>query len=368
MTNIPLVDLAAQFDEIKDEVQAGLDEVFQTTAFVGGPQVTAFEDQYADFAGVKHCIGVANGTDALEMSFRAVGVRAGDEVIVPANTFIATAEAVARIGATPVFVDVRDDTLLLDPRGIEAAISARTRAIAPVSLFGQVATLDEIADALGDRDIAMVEDAAQSQGALRHGRRSGAIAQVAATSFYPGKNLGAAGDAGAVTTDDDDIARCVRLMGAHGSGRKYEHEMVGFNSRLDTIQAVVLSAKLGRLKDWNARRREAADRYVELLDGVAGIRLPVSAEGNEHVWHLYVVRVAERDAVLEGLHERGVGAGIHYPIPVHLSTAFAHLGVGPGTFPVAEGAAREILSLPLHPHITLAQQEQVVEALVDAMR
>lgn len=368
MTNIPLVDLAAQFEEVKDEVRAGLEEVFQTTAFVGGRQVTAFEAEYADFVGVRHCIGVANGTDALEMSFRAVGVRAGDEVIVPANTFIATAEAVSRIGAIPVFVDVREDTLLLDPESVEAAISARTRAIAPVSLFGQIAALEEIIEVVEDRHIAVVEDAAQSQGALRHGHRSGSIARVAATSFYPGKNLGAAGDAGAVTTDDDDIARNVRLMGAHGSERKYEHEMIGFNSRLDTIQAVVLSAKLGRLKDWNARRREAADRYAELLEGAAGIRRPVTTEGNEHVWHLYVVRVAGRDTVLERLQDLGVGAGIHYPIPVHLTAAFRHLGVGLGSFPVAEGAAREILSLPLHPHITPAQQEQVVEALVDAMK
>lgn len=367
MTTIPLVDLAAQFAEIKDEVRAGVDEVFDTTAFVGGPQVAAFEEEYADFVDVRHCVGVANGTDALELAFRAVGVGHGDEVIVPANTFIATAEAVARIGALPVFVDVTEDTLLLDPVRLEEAITPRTRAVAPVSLFGQVAAIEQIFEVLGGRDIAIVEDAAQSQGALRHGRTSGSIAAVAATSFYPGKNLGAAGDGGAVTTDDDTIARAVRLMSSHGSERKYRHEIIGFNSRLDTVQAVVLSAKLRRLNDWNARRREAAALYAQLLANVNGVRLPATAEGNEHVWHLFVVRVPNRDHVLDALNHNGIGAGVHYPDPVHMTPAFKHFGLRAGPLPIAEAAAASILSLPLFPHITVDQQQRVVESLLSAM-
>ncbi|WP_347352505.1 DegT/DnrJ/EryC1/StrS family aminotransferase [Intrasporangium sp.] len=367
-TSIPLVDLRAQFDEIAEEVRTGMADVLSATAFIGGPQVARFESEYAAFVGVRHCVGVGNGTDALEMAFRAVGVGPGTEVVVPANTFIATAEAVVRAGGTPVFVDVRQDTLLLDPERLEDALTPRTRAVAPVSLFGQVAEIERIEEVIGARPIAVVEDAAQSQGAERLGRRSGAFGRVAATSFYPGKNLGAAGDAGAVTTDDDDIARAVRLMGAHGSERKYDHETFGFNSRLDTLQAVVLSAKLSRLKDWNARRGEAAARYDELLTGIPEVRTPVTADGNAHVWHLYVVRVPDRDRVLEALHAAGVGAGIHYPVPVHLTGAFAGFGVGPGTHPVAEAAADEILSLPLHPHLTPAQQERVVDVLSTALR
>ena len=364
---IPLVDLSAQLEEVREEVTAGIDEVFATTAFVGGPQVGAFERQYADFVGTRHCVGVANGTDALELALRAVGVGPGDEVVVPANTFVATAEAVARAGGVPVFVDVTDDTLLLDPRGLEQVVTARTRAVVPVSLFGQVAPMEEIADVIGGLPIAVVEDGAQSQGATRHGQCSGSLAAVSATSFYPGKNLGAAGDAGAVTTDEDDLARAVRLLGAHGSQRKYEHERLGFNSRLDTIQAVVLSAKLRRLKDWNARRDEAAARYAELLADVPAVRLPRVAPGNEHVWHLYVVRVPHRDDVLARLWSEGVGAGIHYPVPVHRTPAFADPAGPDRAFPVAERAAAEILSLPLHPHITPAEQERVVQLLTDAV-
>ncbi|MDN5796756.1 MAG: DegT/DnrJ/EryC1/StrS family aminotransferase [Intrasporangium sp.] len=366
-TSIPLVDLRAQFDEIATEVREGIDGVMATTAFIGGPQVSAFESEYAAFVGTKHCIGVGNGTDALEMAFRAVGVGPGAEVVVPANTFIATAEAVVRAGGAPVFVDVRPDTLLLDPTQLEQALSTRTRAVAPVSLFGQVAEIEQIERVIGDRPITVVEDAAQSQGAERLGQRSGAFGRVAATSFYPGKNLGAAGDAGAVTTDDDDLARAVRLMGAHGCERKYDHESFGFNSRLDTLQAVVLSAKLRRLKDWNARRAEAAARYDELLAGIPEVRTPITARGNAHVWHLYVVRMRDRDRALAALHAAGIGAGIHYPVPVHLTRAFAGLGGGVGAHPVAEAAAGQILSLPLHPHLTSAQQERVVDVLRGAL-
>jgi dTDP-4-amino-4,6-dideoxygalactose transaminase len=364
---IPLVDLAAQQAEIADEVRAGLDEVFAATAFVGGPAVGRFEAAYAAYAGVTHCVGVANGTDAIELALRAVGVRPGGEVVLPANTFIATAEAVSRIGAVPVLVDVDPVHLLIDPDAVRAAVGPRTEAIVPVHLFGQVAPVEAIGKIAADAGVPMVEDAAQAQGARRFGQSAGSFGLAAGTSFYPGKNLGAAGDAGAVTTSDGDVARSVRVIAAHGSEHKYDHEVIGFNSRLDTVQAVVLEAKLRRLEGWNEARRAAAARYAELLAGVDGVRVPVSVEGNLDVWHLYVVQVEERDRVLAALQGAGVGAGIHYPTPLHLTGAYAHLGLGAGAFPVAEAAAGRILSLPMFPHLTGEQQERVVATLGGAV-
>jgi dTDP-4-amino-4,6-dideoxygalactose transaminase len=361
---IPFVDLATQQAEIEDEVRLGLDSVFERTAFVGGPEVAAFEREYAGYVGVEHCVGVGNGTDALELALRALGVGPGDEVIVPANTFIATAEAVSAAGATPVLVDVDEEHLLIDPVAVERALTSRTRAIVPVHLFGQTAFVEQL---LGF-GVPVLEDAAQSQGARRHGRPTASLGRVAATSFYPGKNLGAAGDAGAVMTDDAGIAERVRVLSAHGSPSKYVHEVIGRNSRLDTVQAVVLRAKLARLEKWNELRRQAAERYARLLADVPGVRTPRSAAGNEDVWHLYVVRVADRDRVLAELAEAGVGAGIHYPTPVHLTAAYADLCLPAGSFPVAERAAGEILSLPMFPHLTEEQQERVAEVLAEAVR
>lgn len=364
--NIPLVDLAPQQAEIAEEVSAGLADVFATTAFIGGKPVQEFELAYAEATDVAHCVGVANGTDALELALRGVGVRPGGEVVLPANTFIATAEAVSRIGATPVLVDVDPVHLLIDPDLVARAITDRTQAVVPVHLFGQVAPVERVLEVAGD--IPVVEDAAQSQGATRFGRFAGGLAAAAGTSFYPGKNLGAAGDAGAVTTQDADVAARVRILANHGSARKYDHEVIGMNSRLDTVQAVVLNAKLGRLTAWNEARRRAAARYSGLLADVDGIGVPRSDEGNDDVWHLYVVRVQERDAVLRRLNEAGVGAGIHYPVPLHRTRAYASLGLGPGSFPVTEQAATEILSLPLYPHIGADQQQAVADALTAAVR
>lgn len=365
---VPLVDLGAQQREVNAEVRAGIDEVFATTAFVGGPDVELFEHEYAVETQVAHCVGVANGTDALELALRAAGVTPGGEVVIPANTFIATAEAVSRIGATPVVVDVDPDHLLIDPTGVARALTARTQAVVPVHLFGQVAPVELIAEITGPAGVAIVEDAAQSQGALRHDRVAGGLGVVAATSFYPGKNLGAAGDAGAVTTNDSQIADAVRILAAHGSPSKYVHDVAGMNSRLDTVQAVVLRAKLKRLAGWNEDRRKAAERYQGLLSMIPGVTLPASAPGNIDVWHLYVVQVDDRDAVLAALHEAGVGAGIHYPTPVHLTRAYAHLGHTAGKYPVAEAAADRILSLPLFPHISPEQQEYVAAALAAAVK
>ena len=364
---VPLVDLASQQAEIADEVRIGLDDVFARTAFIGGEEVGQFETEYAAFVDAEHCIGVANGTDALELALRAAGVTPGGEVVLPANTFIATAEAVSRIGATPVLVDVDDEHLLIEPGAVERAIGPRTQAVVPVHLFGQTAFVERLAPLARAAGIPVVEDAAQAQGALRHGRSAGSLGLVAATSFYPGKNLGAAGDAGAVTTDDEGVADRVRVLAAHGSPTKYVHDVIGMNSRLDTVQAVVLRAKLARLDKWNDLRRRAAERYSTLLDDVAGVRVPVTAGGNQDVWHLYVVRVAERDRVLAELNAAGIGAGIHYPTPVHLTRAYAGLGLGPGSFPVTEQAAGEILSLPLHPHLTPDQQDHVVAVLSQAV-
>jgi dTDP-4-amino-4,6-dideoxygalactose transaminase len=366
MNNIPLVDLAAQHRQIADEVAAGWAQVLARTAFVNGPAVTAFEQEYARYLGVAHCVGVGSGTDALELALRASGVRHGDECVLPANTFIATAEAVARAGATPVLVDCDADTGLMSPDAVSVVVGPRTRAVLPVHLYGQAAAVESIRWVAGGASI--VEDAAQSQGARRHGAAAGTLGDIAATSFYPGKNLGAYGDAGAVLTNDPGLAEHVRLLRDHGSPRRYEHPVLGFNSRLDTLQAVVLSAKLRRLDGWNEDRRKAAERYHEMLADVPSVELPKVADGNDPVWHLYVVLVPDRDRVLAALHEAGIGAGIHYPTPVHLTGAFAHLGHSVGAFPRAEDRAARQLSLPIFPEITAAQQERVVDVLAGALR
>jgi dTDP-4-amino-4,6-dideoxygalactose transaminase len=364
---VPLVDLAAQQREIADEIAPRLREVLDSGAFIGGPVVAEFEQSYAEYIGVEHVVGVANGTDALELALRAASVEPTDEVILPANTFVATAEAVSRIGAVPVLVDVDPEHLLIDPSRAKDAITPRTKAIVPVHLFGQTAPMERITELSATYGVAIVEDAAQAQGARRSGLPAGGFGVAAATSFYPGKNLGAAGDAGAVLTNDADVAARVRLIAAHGSDRKYVHDVVGFNSRLDAVQAVVLHAKLRRLTKWHNLRCEAAARYLELLADVPGLHLPLPDPKNSDVWHLFVVQVDdERDRVLAELIAAGVGAGIHYPIPIHLTGAYTHLGYRRGDFPVAESAADRILSLPLYPHIRSEQQEYVAKVLTRA--
>jgi dTDP-4-amino-4,6-dideoxygalactose transaminase len=361
---IPFVDLSAQHAAIACEVEQGWGQVLEATAFIGGPQVAAFEREFAEFSMARHCVGVGNGTDAIEIALRALGVGRGDECILPANTFVATAEAVCRTGARPVLVDcVRDNTYLIDPAAVEAAVTPRTRAIIPVHLYGQAAPVERLLPLAQRVGAWVVEDAAQAHGARRHGACAGGLGHAAATSFYPGKNLGAYGDAGAVLTASDDLAARMRMIRDHGSPRKYEHEVFGVNSRLDTLQAVVLSAKLRHLASWNAARREAAARYDALLSAIPGVSLPQTLDGNEHVWHLYVVRVPDRDRVLKELHAAGIAAGIHYPAPVHLTTAFSDLGYAEGAFPHAELAAGQILSLPIFAEITAAQQERVVAVL-----
>ena len=365
---IPLVDLGAQQAAVADEVAEGWREVLARTAFIGGPQVAAFEHEYAQFIGTPHCVAVGNGTDAIEIALRALGIGNDDECILPANTFIATAEAVCRAGATPVLVDCTDDdTYLIDTAAVEAAVTPRTAAVIPVHLYGQAAAVERLVPLAQRHGLRLVEDAAQSQGARRHGVSAGNLGDAAATSFYPGKNLGAYGDAGAALTSSADVAARIRMIRDHGSPAKYQHEVIGLNSRLDTLQAVVLSAKLRRLAGWNSARRAAAARYDELLDDCDAVIRPRTLDGNEHVWHLYTVRVPDRDRVLKELHAVGIGAGIHYPVPLHLTSAFAGLGYAEGAFPVAERAARELLSLPLFAEITADQQERVVSVLKSVM-
>jgi dTDP-4-amino-4,6-dideoxygalactose transaminase len=367
MANIPLVDLGAQHRQIADEVARGFARVLETTSFILGKEVKQFEEAFAAFVGAKHCVAVANGTDALELALRAAGVGPGAEVILPTNTFIATALAVARAGATPVLVDCEPVHYMLDVEQVAKKITPRTRAIMPVDLYGQLPPMEAVEALAQKHGLAIVEDAAQAQGAKRNGRGAGTFGVAAGTSFYPGKNLGAYGDGGAVTTGSDEIAAKVRALRNYGSEVKYHHPETGFNSRLDTLQAVVLLSKLERLAAWNEARRAAARRYDELLAGVSGLTLPQTLAGNEHIWHLYVVRVPRRDEVLKKLNADGIGAGIHYPVPVHLQGAFKHLGHAAGDFPIAEKTSGEIISLPMFAEITADQQARVVERLEAAL-
>lgn len=360
---IPLVDLAAQHRQVADEVERGFARVLADTSFIMGEDVARFERSFARFSRAAHCIGVASGTDAIELMVRAAGVGPGDEVIVPANSFIATAVAVIRAGATPVLVDCDPVYHLIDACDVARKIGRRTKAILPVHLYGQMAPMEELQALARDAGVLLIEDAAQAHGGRRNGTSAGGAALAAATSFYPGKNLGAYGDAGAVLTNSDEVAARVRALRNYGSETKYDHRQVGFNSRLDTLQAVVLNAKLPHLAAWNELRRQAAQRYDELLASVDAVRRPATLAGNLHVWHLYVVRVPRRDEVLRRLRAAGIGAGVHYPLPMHLHGALAPFGHTRGDFPTAETAASEVLSLPLFPGISLEQQARVIEEL-----
>lgn len=360
---IPLVDLAWQQNVVSEEVEQGWHEILARGDFIGGAAVGEFERAFADFSGLPHCVGVANGTDALEIGLRALGIGPGSTVALPANTFVATAFAAVRCGAGIRLVDVDEDTLLIDPAGLG---EIRFDAVMPVHLFGQLAPMTDVLRVADGRPV--LEDAAQCQGASQGGRPAGSFGAVAATSFYPGKNLGAYGDAGAVLCRDGDLAMTMRRMANHGSERRYEHLSVGFNSRLDTLQAVVLHAKLRRLGEWNELRREAARKYVDLLVDLPEVRMLSVAPGNQPVWHLFPVRLPGRDQVVDAMRAAGVEVSIHYPVPLHLQPAFAQLGHVSGDFPVSERAAETMLSLPIYPGITIEQQERVVHVLRAAMR
>ena len=364
---IPLVDLHWQHTQVAADIAAGWDDVLRDARFLQGTRVAAFERAFAAFQGVPHCAAVANGTDALELAGRAVGLQAGDRVMLPANTFAATAFAFMRMGLQPVLVDCEPEHLLIDPAQIDRRMQAGVRAVVPVHLFGQMARMEAIEGALGGREVVVIEDAAQAQGASRLGQGAGSFGAVAATSFYPGKNLGAYGDGGAVLTASQDVDGRVRALRNYGSEVKYEHPQLGFNSRLDELQSVVLLAKLHHLAEWNAARTRAAAVYDELLAPLGErVRRPSAAAGNVHAWHLYVIRLPHRDRVLKHLLAAGIGAAVHYPRPLHLQGALDSLGYRRGDFPVAEQAAAEILSLPLFPGITPVQQQRVVDELKKA--
>lgn len=364
---IPFVDLQAQYRAIKDEIDAAVMRVISSASFVLGPEVAAFEESFADYVGARYCVGVSNGTAAIQLALMASGIGAGDEVIVPANTFFATAEAVSTAGATPVFVDAHPVSYTIDARRIEAAITPKTRAIIPVHLYGQAADLDAVFEIARRHNLLVIEDAAQAHGALYKGRRVGSFGHAASFSFYPGKNLGAYGEGGAVITNDDEVARRLRLLRDHGSERKYHHELIGYNFRLEGIQGAVLSVKLAHLDRWNELRREHAARYNALLKD-SGLVLPVEMSHARHVYHLYVVQSEDRDALQADLTKAEVQTGIHYPVPIHLQPAYAFLGHARGSFPESERQAARVLSLPMFPELTDEQIRVVAEAVHNSMK
>jgi dTDP-4-amino-4,6-dideoxygalactose transaminase len=343
-------------------VDRALHDVLESAVFIKGREVALFEEEFAAFCGAKACVGVGNGTDALYLTLRALGIGPGDDVITVANTFIATAEAVSLTGASPVFVDVRPDTLGIDPEQVENAISSRTRALLPVHLYGHPCDMDRLTAIARARGLKVVEDAAQAHGAAWRGRRTGVLGDAACFSFYPGKNLGAYGDGGAVVSDDAELVRRVRMLADHGRQSKYEHCIEGVNSRLDTLQAAVLRVKLRHLESWNEARRASARAYARSLAG-SGLKLPAEADGAMSAWHLYVVRTPQRDALMAHLKREGIEAGIHYPRPLHRQKPYEKMGWGDGSFPVTEAAAAEILSLPLYPEVTSHHIQRVAAAI-----
>ena len=365
-TDVPFVDLRAQSRELNDEFHEVLKSVLARASFTMGPELAEFEAAFAAFCGAGFCAGVSSGTDAVHLALQAASVGPGDEVIVPVNTFMASAEAVSHCGATPVFADCLSGTANLDPSRLAEAITSRTVAILPVHLYGQPADMESICRIAADRGLTVVEDACQAHGAAFQGQPCGSIGLTAAFSFYPGKNLGALGDGGAVVTSSAAADHAVRLLRNHGEEAKSVHEVVGYCSRLHNLQAGFLLAKLPHLTEWNNARRVAAGRYDELLASVDGVAPLETRDDVRHVYHLYVVQVENRDAVRERLGAEGVQTGIHYPAPLHLQPAYKGLGYGPGDFPAAEVLTPRILSLPMFPQITVEQQEYVVERLAAA--
>jgi dTDP-4-amino-4,6-dideoxygalactose transaminase len=360
----PFVDLAAQWAEVRAAVLPELERLLATGAFIGGEAVTRFETAFAAYCGVPHAVGVANGTDALHLALRALGVGPGDEVVTVANTFVATVGAIVQAGARPVLVDAREDTLLMDAASLDAVVTPATRAVVPVHLYGRLVEMAPVQQWCAAHGVALLEDAAQAHGASRAGRRAGAFGDAAGFSFYPAKNLGAAGDAGAIVTARPEVAERLRRLRDHGQTERYHHAVVGVNSRLDALQAAVLSAKLARLDAWNERRRALAAIYHERLDKVDGVE-PVAAPADpaSHVYHLFVVRCPERDRLRAALTARAIDTGLHYPIPVHLQPAWRHLGYREGDFPVAEASARTVLSLPMYPHMSDEAVHRVCDAI-----
>jgi dTDP-4-amino-4,6-dideoxygalactose transaminase len=362
---VPFLDLKAQYASIKSDIDAAIAGVVESCGFIGGETVRRFERNFASYSGAAHAVGSCSGTSALHLALLGVGVQRGDEVITACNTFIATTEAIMHAGAKPVLVDVDEDTQLIDPARVESAITPRTRAIIPVHLYGQPADMDAMRTIASQFNLKLVADAAQSHGSAIANDRKKTLGHTTAFSFYPGKNLGAYGDAGLVATDDEGVATHMRALGDHGSKEKYHHIYEGWNCRLDAIQAAVLDVKLKHLDAWTERRRAHAARYHKAFAGTA-VQPIVAAPGRTHVYHLYVVRVPDRDLVISRLKERGIATGIHYPLPLHLQPAYAHLGHQVGSFPIAEKVVARIVSLPMYAEMTDAMVDEVAEATIKA--
>ena len=386
---IPLLDLVTPHLELEEDLLAVFRTLLKTAGFIGGPMVEGFEREFAQFCGAEHCVGVGNGTDALRLALVAAGVQPGDTVVTVPNTFIATTEAISQAGARPDFVDVEERTYNMDARKLHEylemqccldwtgkLLNRKTRspvtAIVPVHLYGQMVDMDPILELAERYNLFVVEDACQAHGAEyfsskeKRWRRAGSMGRAAAFSFYPGKNLGACGEAGAVTTDDEKIALCVRMLRDHGQAQKYYHDLEGYNSRLDAIQAGVLRAKLPYLAEWNRKRREVAVGYHQLLQPLAEIIMPpYEPSSSNAVYHLYVIRSKDRDGLQRHLAEAGIGTGVHYPVALHLQKAYLDMGYKEGDFPIAERAAAEVLSLPMYPQLRLEQQQRVAKEVFD---
>jgi len=360
---VPFLDLSASNARLTRQLLVDIERLLESGVFTNGPNVASFEDAFAAYCGTTHCVGVASGLDALRLGLSAAGLEDGDEVIVPAATFVATVEAVIQAGGVPVLADISEEDYCLDVDAASAAVSARTHSFMPVHLYGQLADLRALKREALSHGVLVIEDACQAHGAERDGYRAGTAGDLAAFSFYPGKNLGAAGDAGALVTSDPELVARVRSLREHGQTAKYVHARLGWTARLDTIQALVLEHKLPLLDEWNEQRREAARFYGEALAGVGDLVLPPVATGSTPAWHLYVVRTGTRDQLAALLKDRGIGTGLHYPDPVHLTEACAYLGHRAGSFPAAERLSRECLSLPMFPGITEAQLSSVVESV-----
>ncbi len=360
---VPFLDLKAQYQSIREEVTPAIQAVLDKCAYAGGPAVAAFEEDFAEFCGCKRAVGVSNGTDALLMAMLALDIGPGDEVITAANTFIATTEAISFSGATPVLVDVDEETFNMDPGKLEGAVTDKTKAIIPVHLYGQMADMDPILDFAKERGLKVIEDASQAHGAQYKGKTAGSMGDAGCFSFYPGKNLGAYGEAGAVVTNCEETANRVARIRDHGQDRKYYHAEIGMNGRMDGIQGAVLKVKLGHLPAWTDLRRAHAKRYNELLAGIPGVKTPKEMSWAKHVYHLYEIRVPRRDELMKYLADREVSCGIHYPVPIHLQEAYGFLGLKAGAFPVTEKCADEILSLPMFAELSEEQIQRVAEEI-----
>jgi len=370
--NVPFVDLKTQYKQIQHEVLPMVTEAMANGAFIGGPHLANFETEFAAFCDTTYCAGVNSGTDALRFALMAAGVGPGDAVITVPHTFIATTEAISQAGATPAFVDIDERTYNMSPQKLDDYLKSRNRqssidnrisAVIPVHLYGQPADMDPILEIAREYNLAVVEDACQAHGALYKGRKAGSLGTVGCFSFYPGKNLGAYGEGGAVVTEDEEIADKIRMLRDHGQAKKYFHDVEGYNGRLDAIQAGVLRIKLKRLSDWNQARRDHAALYDLLLADVPAVTLPFQADFAQSVYHLYVILVEDRDALQKFLGDNGVATGLHYPLPLHLQKAYGHLGYKKGDFPVTERVAGTLLSLPMYPELTRPQIEYVVELI-----